>query len=122
VNANFTAVVDGVNTAVANRATDCAGAGGTWDAGTSTCTAASSYHCFVGGFCAQAAIDFPPAEYGYSNVYQGDTQGAGAALAAGCNASPGSTSWSLGVMITSAIHVNPVFPGIIVGVDMALCQ
>merc|ERR1712034_130514 len=35
-----TAVVDGVNTALANRATDCAGAGGTWNPGTSTCTAA----------------------------------------------------------------------------------
>ena len=94
VNANFTAVVDGVNTALANRATDCAGAGGTWNAGTSTCTAASSYNCFVGGFCSQAAIDFPPATFGYTNVYDGDTQGAGAALAAGCNVSPGISLWA----------------------------
>ncbi len=96
VNANFTAVVDGVNTALANRATDCAGAGGTWEAGTSTCTAASSYNCFVGGFCSQAAIDFPPATFGYTNVYDGDTQGAGAALLAGCNVSPGDVLWSTG--------------------------
>jgi len=85
VNANFTAVVDGVNTALANRATDCAGAGGTWNAGTSTCTPASSYNCFVGGFCARAAMEYPPAATGYTNVYEGDTPGAGAALAAGCN-------------------------------------
>ena len=71
VNANFTELETGVNTALANRATDCAGAGGTWEAGTSTCTpapAASSYNCFVAGFCAQAAIDFPPGDFGYTNV------------------------------------------------------
>ena len=33
VNANFTELETGVNTALANRATDCAGAGGTWNAG-----------------------------------------------------------------------------------------
>ena len=45
--------------AVGNAA--CTHAGGTWEAGTSTCTpAAAPYNCFVGGFCAQAAIDFPP--------------------------------------------------------------
>ena len=93
VNANFTAVVNGVNTALSNRATDCAGAGGTWDPGTSTCTAASSYNCFIGGFCAQAAIEFPPAQYNYTNVYAGDTQGAGAALAAGCDELPGENEW-----------------------------
>ena len=99
VNANFTAVVNGVNTALANRATDCAGAGGTWDAGTSTCTpapAASSYNCFVGGFCAQMAIDFPPATYGYTNVYDGHTQTTEPALGAACNTSPNSTAWIYG--------------------------
>ena len=121
VNANFTAVVDGVNTALSNRATDCAGAGGTWDAGTSTCTAASSYNCFVGGFCAQAAIDFPPAEFGYSNVYQGDTQGAGAALAAGCNVSLGSVVWSEGVNVfrlTAFHHFVTVY---LVASPLVLC-
>ena len=44
VNANFTELETGVNTALANRATDCAGAGGTWNPGTSTCTAASNYN------------------------------------------------------------------------------
>jgi hypothetical protein len=97
VNANFTAVVDGVNTALANRATDCAAAGGTWDPGTSTCTAASNYNCLVGGFCAQAAIDYPPAAYGYTNVYDGHTQGADPALGAGCNTAPGLDFWQAGV-------------------------
>ncbi len=85
VNANFTAVVDGVNTALANRATDCAGAGGTWEAGTSTCTPASSYNCYVGGFCARLAFAFPPATYGYTNVYEGHTRFSEPALGAGCN-------------------------------------
>ena len=94
VNANFTALETGVNTALANRATDCAGAGGTWEAGTSTCTAA--YNCFVAGFCAQAAFDFPPATFGYTNVYDGHTQGTEPALGAGCNVAPGSSAWGQG--------------------------
>ena len=109
VNANFTAVVDGVNTALANRATDCAGAGGTWEAGTSTCTPA--YNCFIGAFCAQAANDFPPATYGYTNVYDGHTQGAEPALGAGCNTSPGSILWLDGeysTSIPSSVNLNPL--------------
>ena len=102
VNANFTAVVDGVNTALANRATDCAGAGGTWNAGTSTCTPASSYNCFTGGYCAQAAFDFPPATFGYTNVYDGHTQGTEPALGAGCNSFPGSDLWADGGAIALA--------------------
>ena len=96
VNANFTAVVDGVNTALANRATDCAGAGGTWNAGTSTCT--PSYNCFIGGFCAQAAIEAPPGDFGYTNLYDGHTQGTEPALSAGCNTFPlpGAFLWSDG--------------------------
>jgi hypothetical protein len=99
VNANFTAVVDGVNTALANRATDCAGAGGTWEAGTSTCTAApvSSYNCFIGGFCSQAAIDYDPAVYGYNNDYDGHTQTTEPASGAGCNPIPPDNSlWAFG--------------------------
>ena len=97
VNANFTELETGVNTALANRATDCAGAGGTWNAGTSTCTpAAAPYNCFVGGFCARSAIDYPPATHGYTNVYQGHTQGTEPALGAGCNAGSGSSSWGNG--------------------------
>jgi hypothetical protein len=74
----------------------CVAGGGTWAAGTSTCTAASNYNCFVGGFCAQAAIDFPPASYGYTNVYDGHTQGADPALGAGCNTAIGSDNWQDG--------------------------
>jgi hypothetical protein len=76
----------------------CTQAGGTWDG--STCTAASSYNCFVGGFCSQAAISFPPATYGYTNVYDGHTQGTEPALGAGCNNQTGLPSgfdrWVLG--------------------------
>ena len=83
------------NAAVAAAAGNaaCTQVGGTWEAGTSTCIAASSYNCFLGGFCAQAAIEFPPAQYDYTNVYAGDTQGAGAALAAGCDELPGEDEW-----------------------------
>ena len=109
VNANFTALETGVNTALANRATDCAGAGGTWDPGTSTCTAASSYNCFVGGLCAQAAIDYPPAEYGYTNVYDGDTQGTEPALGAGCNTSPGNGALAHGGVIFQFTSTQLIF-------------
>ena len=86
------------NAAVAAAAGNaaCTQAGGTWEAGTSTCTpapAASSYNCFVAGFCAQAAIDVPPGDFGYTNVYEGHTPGTEPALGAGCNSLPGSTSW-----------------------------
>jgi hypothetical protein len=47
----------------------CEAGGGTWDAETSKCAQASNYNCFVGGFCSQAAIDFPPATYLYTNSY-----------------------------------------------------
>ena len=60
----------------------------------SACT--QSYNCFVAGFCAQAAIDIPPATYGYTNVYDGDTQDEGDAKAAGCNTSPGDSLWATG--------------------------
>ena len=108
VNANFTAVVDGVNTALANRATDCAGAGGTWNPGTSTCTAASNYNCFVGGFCSQAAIDFPPDINEYTNVYDGHTQGTDPALGAGCNTFPGSDAWLFGSTCADICQSLPI--------------
>jgi len=94
VNANFTAVVDGVNTALANRENDCVGTGGTWDAGTSTCT--PSYNCFIGAFCAAAALEYPPAQFGYINLYDGHTQTTEPALGAGCNGSSGSLLWDHG--------------------------
>ena len=97
VNANFTALETGVNTALANRATDCAGAGGTWNAGMSTCTPNPTYNCFVGGFCAQAAIDWSPVTFEYTNVYEGHTKTTQPALGAGCNQAPGSQRWDSGV-------------------------
>jgi len=66
----------------------CVAGGGTWAAGTSTCTAASSYNCFIGGFCAKAAIDYPTATYGWINLYEGHTEGTEPALGAGCNNPP----------------------------------
>jgi hypothetical protein len=78
----------------------CTQAGGTWEAGTSTCTAASNYNCFVGGFCAQTAISFQfVGPMGDSNVYSGHTQGTEPALGAGCNAGPPSGQWEIGVQL-----------------------
>ena len=83
------AAAEAVAAAAAGSAA-CTQAGGTWDAGTSTCTpAATPYNCFIGGFCSQAAIDFPPATFGYTNVYDGHTQTTEPALGAGCNVAPG---------------------------------
>ena len=94
----------------------CTAAGGTWNTETSTCTAAaSSYNCFIGGYCAQAAILWPPAEYGYTNIYDGDTQGTDPALAAGCNAF-GSSTWLSGAFV--ALNAHPLS----VGIGYAMCQ
>ena len=84
----------------------CTQAGGTWDAGTSTCTpAAAPYNCFIGGFCSQAAIDFPPATFGYTNVYDGHTQTTEPALGVGCNVAPLQTHWSVGVALSYRQYV-----------------
>ena len=102
VNENFAALAAALESV-------CTAAGGTWNTGTSTCTAAaSSYNCFIGGFCAQAAILFPPAEYGYTNIYDGDTQGTDPALAAGCNAS-GSSLWLAGAFLARPQFIYPPF-------------
>ena len=88
----------------------CTQAGGTWDAGTSTCTpAATPYNCFIGGFCSQAAIDFPPAAMSYTNVYDGHTQGTEPALGAGCNPPLGSQGpiWNWGVESFVALGFEP---------------
>ena len=93
------AAAEAVAAAAAGSAA-CTQAGGTWDAGTSTCTpAAAPYNCFIGGFCSQAAIDFPPATFGYTNVYDGHTQTTEPALGAGCNGPTGYASWPLAVII-----------------------
>ena len=72
----------------------CEAADGTWDNG--SCTPASSYNCTLAGFCAQAAVRFPPNDHGYINVYDGHTQGTEPALGAGCNVSSGSSLWEGG--------------------------
>lgn len=97
VNSNFAALLEGVNTALSNRETDCVAASGTWDAGTSTCTAASSYNCFVGGYCSAAAVEFPPETSGYINKFGADTQTTEPALSAGCNVSTGNEIWNAGI-------------------------
>ena len=52
VNANFQKLVDGVNTALSNRATDCGALGGSWSTAASTCTlGAADYDCWRGGMC-----------------------------------------------------------------------
>ena len=58
MNENFAVVVSGLNTALANRAMDRVSGGGMWDGLESKCL--PRYDCFVGGYCSQAAIDFPP--------------------------------------------------------------
>jgi len=100
-----------------NDETVCTNAGGTWNAGTSTCTpapAASSYNCFIGGFCSQAAIEFPPNDFGYVNVYEGHAQALEPALGAGCNTDPGAIAWFLGTeaMVRSGFLQN----------DFGMCQ
>ena len=112
-----TCSVDITNSAAAIAAAGsaaCDQGGGTWNAGTSTCTpapAASSYNCWVGGFCSQAAIDFPPATYGYTNVYDGHTQGTEPALGAGCNVSYKAAVWSDGESLVSSLGSRVVGPG-----------
>ena len=108
VNANFQSLKLAVDTfttdlAAATAATEtaaentCNQVGGTWDAGTSTCTpAAAPYNCFIGGFCSQAAIDFPPDINGYTNVYDGHTQTTEPAIGAGCSVAPGNDQWYVG--------------------------
>ncbi len=111
------AAAEAVAAAAAGSAA-CTQAGGTWDAGTSTCTpAAAPYNCFIGGFCSQAAIDFPPATFGYTNVYDGHTQTTEPALGAGCNVSPMSFIWGDGVS-EGALRAGEI-PGRALG---TLCQ
>ena len=81
--ASYDAGVASVDITTDNEAV-CTSAGGTWNCDQScTCFPATSYNCFIGGFCAQAAIDFPPGFFAYTNVYDGHTQGTEPALGAG---------------------------------------
>ena len=103
-----------------DNATVCTDAGGTWDAGASTCTPApaSSYNCFVGGFCAQAALEDlctndPNGSLGCdgSNAYEGDTQTTSPALEAGCNVEPGASQWQLATTLAPSYALLIVIGG-----------
>ena len=100
------AAAEAVAAAAAGSAA-CTQAGGTWDSETSTCTA--PYNCFIGGYCAQAAIDFPPANFGYTNVYDGHTQTTEPALGAGCNLVPGIFQWDAGGLASSSLSSTSPF-------------
>ena len=69
--------------AAAGGSAACTQVGGTWDAETSTCTA--PYNCFIGGYCSQAATEFPSLLSFYTNAYEGHTRvttdGSGASCA-----------------------------------------
>jgi hypothetical protein len=115
------AAAEAVAAAAAGSAA-CTQAGGTWDAGTSTCTpAAAPYNCFIGGFCSQAAIDFPPATFGYTNVYDGHTQTTEPALGAGCNSFPNLQQWDDGVACGTACAPGHVLFGVFLP-KAVMCQ
>jgi len=103
------AAAEAVAAAAAGSAA-CTQAGGTWDAGTSTCTpAAAPYNCFIGGLCSQLASSFPPEVYGYPNVYDGHTQTTEPALGAGCNLVPGIFQWDAGGLASSSLSSTSPF-------------
>ena len=91
----------------------CAAAGGTWENGScNPAPPASSYNCLVGGFCAETAVNFPPAADfpdGYTNVYDGHTQRTEPALGAGCSVSSGRIQWRVGVLHANEFSSPPHF-------------
>ena len=114
------AAAEAVAAAAAGSAA-CTQVGGTWDAGASTCIpAAAPYNCFIGGFCSQAAIDFPPATNGYTNVYDGHTQTTEPASGAGCNVIPKADVWEEGV---DEIYVAEFYGySLVLLIQFSLCQ
>ena len=85
----------------------CEAADGTWENG--TCTPwlpASSYNCFIGGFCSEAfgaVLPGPPDAAGHANVYYGHTSETEPALSAGCNTGDKGDQWDAGTSIPSPI-------------------
>jgi hypothetical protein len=78
----------------------------------SACT--RGYSCFIGGFCANVAIQYPPDEFGYINVYAGHTPSKQPALGAGCSAvemPPAGmpTDWVDGSNEADSSHLNWAF-------------
>ena len=98
---------DNAAVAAAAGSAACGQAGGTWDAGSNTCTPASNYNCFVGGFCSQAAANYPLGQLGYANVYEGDTQGTAPASEADCDAGAGASAWAAGEALSGSSTVWP---------------
>ena len=72
----------------------CEAADGTWE--NDACTPASSYNCFIGGFCSYTAEEYAPDVWEYANAYVGDTRETEPARGAGCNVEPGSSAWVAG--------------------------
>jgi hypothetical protein len=102
-------VTDSAGAVAAAGSAACTQAGGTWDAGTSTCTPASTYNCYIAGFCAKAAITYPPSGVGYISAYAGHTPSTEPALSAGCNVlGAGLDDWNEGYL-TSVGSFNFVF-------------
>jgi len=91
LNANFTAIVDGVNIALANRTTDCAAAGGTWDAGTSTCNG-KVVHEIAWGFSVQNTLTVAPGD-DINFLFSGTVHNVYQITSASCDAST-CTGWS----------------------------
>ncbi|MCH2099523.1 MAG: hypothetical protein MK142_14155, partial [Pseudomonadales bacterium] len=91
----------------------CEAGGGTWDAASSTCT--SSYNCFIGGFCSHAAKLYPPADYGYINVYEDHAQATGPASGAGCNDLLGAVQWSEGAEFFNSVASMKYWGGLCTG-------
>ena len=89
------------------------------DATASAGSCLSTYNCFLGGFCAQAAITFPPSEWGYSNAYLHDTSDKGDALAAGCNVAGGLSNWTAGADL---LHLLTPFRAGIGQSSYSMCQ
>jgi hypothetical protein len=71
----------------------CETAGGSWESG--TCTAVSSYNCTIGAMCSAWAADFPEELPNYTNKYIGHT-----AATSGCAANV----WSADEYFSTAMH------------------
>lgn len=108
--------------AAAGGSAACTQVGGTWDAETSTCTA--PYNCFIGGFCSQAAIEFPSLLSFYTNVYEGHTRlttdGSGVTCSAAFGGNEG--AWVLGRdgMVSPSLPFEEV-DGCIANAEPAFC-
>ena len=124
------AAAEAVAAAAAGSAA-CTQAGGTWDAATSTCTpAAAPYNCFIGGFCSQAALPFffPPADFGYTNAYDGHDRTIPPAIGAGCNeaGSASRAAWNQGgdtvLSLCPLGEADPLGPTCLSMASSQMCQ